>query len=164
MKTALQELVDPQGICFGCGTAAPQGLHLKSYWSEDGTRIIASIIPAEHFTGWPGLVYGGFLAMLIDCHSNWTSIAWHYRSEGREPGSLPAIHCVTAHLGIQYRKPTPMGPPLELSARVEGEAAKKSRVICEVRAEGILTAVGDSIFARVDPAQLARKASAARIK
>lgn len=162
MKTALQELVEPQGICFGCGTANPEGLHLKSHWSEDGTRVVASVIPAAHFTGWPGLVYGGFLAMLIDCHSNWTSMAWHYRSEGREPGSLPAIHCVTAHLGIQYRKPTPMGPLLELSAWVEGETAKQSRVICEVKADGILTAVGDSLFARVDPARLARLAGKAR--
>lgn len=162
MTIALQELVEPEGICFGCGTANPDGLHIRSYWSEDGSRVVASVAPAAHFTVWPGVVYGGYLAMLIDCHSNWTAIAWHYRAEGREPGSLPAIHCVLARLGVQYRKPTPMGIPLDLSAWVEGDAGKQSRIICEVRAEGTLTARGDSLFTRADPALLARKAAGIR--
>lgn len=162
MKLSLQELVDPEGICFGCGTANPEGLHIQSYWSEDGTRVVASVTPDPHFTGWPGLVYGGFLAMLIDCHSNWTAIARHYKDEGRAPGTLPAIQCVTAQLGVRYRRPTPMGVPLELSAWVEEEVAGKSRVRCEVRAGGVLTATGDSTFARVDPAVLAQKAAEAQ--
>jgi hypothetical protein len=38
---------------------------------------------------------------------------------------------------------------------VEGEVRRKTRVICEVFAGDVLTAVGDSIFVRVDTAQLA---------
>jgi len=38
---------------------------------------------------------------------------------------------------------------------VEGEVGRKTRVVCEVYAGDVLTAVGDSIFVRVDAGQLA---------
>jgi predicted thioesterase len=85
-------------------------------------------------------------------------MAYHYRAENREVASLPRINCVTGNLGIKFIKPTPMGIPLTLRARVEGEVGRKTRVICEVYAGDVLTAVGDSIFVRVDTAQLADSA------
>ncbi|MNI99056.1 hypothetical protein D3C73_1580400 [compost metagenome] len=48
-----------------------------------------------------------------------------------------------------------MGVPLTLRAKVEGEVGRKTRVICEIFAGDILTAVGDSVFVRVDTGQLA---------
>jgi hypothetical protein len=41
---------------------------------------------------------------------------------------------------------------------VEGELGRKSRIICEVYAGDVLTAIGDSIFVRVDAAQLGAQA------
>ncbi|MDR1076675.1 MAG: PaaI family thioesterase [Xanthomonadaceae bacterium] len=158
MNTALQDIVAPEGVCYGCGSANPHGLHIKSQWHEDGIHVIGTHLPEAMFTGWPGLVYGGLIAMLVDCHSNWTAMAYHYRAEGREPGSLPRIDCVTGHLGIKYIKPTPMGAPLTLKAHVEGEVTRKSRIICEVYAGDVLTAAGDSLFVRVDTSQLAEQA------
>lgn len=155
METAsLQEIAAPEGICYGCGCKNPHGLHIQSYWHDDGIHVMAEHIPDARYTGWPQLVYGGLLAMLVDCHSNWTAMAYHYRAEGRQPGSLPRIECVTGHLGVKFIKPTPLGVPLTLRAHVEGEVGRKSRVICEVHAGEVLTAVGDSIFVRVDTTQL----------
>ena len=51
-----------------------------------------------------------------------------------------------------------MGVPLTLKARVDGEVGRKTRVICEVYAGDVLTAVGDSVFVRVDTEQLAAAA------
>lgn len=161
MRQALQDIVDHHGICYGCGPSNPHGIQIKSFWDEDEAHVIATVTPKECFTGWPGLVYGGFLAMLVDCHSNWTVMAYQYRAEGREPGTLPKIDCVTGQLGIKYLKPTPMGVALHLSGRVEGEVGRKTRVICEVRAGDELTVVGDSVFVRVDTGKLAQKAHAA---
>ena len=158
MKEALQDVCGPNGICYGCGPANPKGIQIKSYWAEDGRCVIATVRPEQKYTSWPGLVYGGFLAMLVDCHSNWTVMAHHYRADGREPGSLPSINCVTGQLGVRYLKPTPMGVPLNLCAWVEGEVGRKTRVICEIRAGDELTAVGDSIFFRVDTNALADQA------
>ncbi len=156
--TALQDLAAPDGVCFGCGSAHPHGLHIKSHWHEDGVHVVCTHTPAAEFHGWPGLVYGGLIAMLVDCHSNWTAMAYHYRAEERAPDSKPRIDCVTGSLGVKYLKPTPMDVPLLLKARVEGEVMRKTRVVCEVYAGDVLTALGDSIFVRVDTAQLAEAA------
>ena len=157
-SASLQDTTAPEGICYGCGSSNPHGLHIKSRWAEDGVHVIAEHQPEAKYSGWPDLVYGGLIAMLVDCHSNWTAMAYHYRAEQREPGSLPRIDCVTGNLGIKFIKPTPMGVPLVLRARVEGEVGRKSRVVCEVYAGGVLTAVGDSVFVRVDTGQLAAAA------
>lgn len=145
---ALQDICAPEGVCFGCGSANPDGLQIKSFWSGD--FVVCSFQPEEKFTGWKGWVYGGLLSCLVDCHSNWAAMAFHYRAEGREPGTLPRITCVTGTLGVKYLKPTPMGAALSLKAWVEGEVGRKSRVVCEVRADEVLTATGDSVFVRVE--------------
>ncbi|AZF05289.1 PaaI family thioesterase [Pseudomonas sp. R5-89-07] len=157
-SASLQEITAPEGICYGCGASNPDGLHIHSRWHDDGVHVVAEHLPQSKYSGWPDLVYGGLIAMLVDCHSNWTAMAYHYRAAQREPGSLPRIDCVTGNLGIKFIKPTPMGVTLTLRARVEGEVARKTRVICEVYAGEVLTAVGDSVFVRVDTGQLAAAA------
>lgn len=153
-RPSLQDLAAPDGSCFGCGCAHPGGLQLKSHWADDGIHVVCKHTPRPEFIGWPGLVYGGLLAMLVDCHSNWTAMAHHYRAEGRAPGSEPRLECATGSLCLKYLKPTPMGVELTLKARVEGEVGRKTRVLCEVWAGDVLTVSADSVFVRVDPAQL----------
>lgn len=155
---ALQDLAAPDGICFGCGSKNEKGLKIKSYWDADNTQVIMTYTPEEHYIGWPMLVYGGLIGCLIDCHSNWTAMAHHYRAENRTIGTLPRIDCVTADLGVKYIKPTPIGVPLVLKARIEGEVNRKTRVLCEVYAGDKLTAVGNSVFVRVDIGHLAKTA------
>lgn len=162
MKKSIQELVAPDHVCFGCGPANAHGLHIRSIPDEDGVHVNASMLPDDKYCGWPGLAYGGYLAMLCDCHSNWTAIYAHYCAEGREPGAGPEISCVTGTLSIRYIKPTPMGVELRLKARVDGEIGRKTRVICEVWAGEECTVVSEAILVRVDPAALAKKAHGER--
>jgi hypothetical protein len=155
---ALQDLAAPDGVCFGCGSKNENGLRIKSYWDVDNVHVVMTHIPDARYVGWPSLVYGGLISCLVDCHSNWTVMANHYRAEGRAAETEPRIDCVTGSLGVKYIKPTPMGIPLKLKARVEGEVRRKTRVLCEVYAGDILTALGDSIFVRVDTGHLAKTA------
>jgi hypothetical protein len=155
---ALQDLADPDGVCFGCGAKNLHGLRIKSYWDTDNIHVVAAHKPDAHYVGWPSLVYGGLISCLIDCHSNWTVMAYHYRAENRMPDTLPRIDCVTGTLSVKYIKPTPIGIPLQLKARVDGEVGRKTRVLCELYAGDILTAMGDSIFVRVDVGHLAKTA------
>ncbi len=152
---ALQDICLPQNTCYGCGSANPDGLHLKSFWSDDGQFVIAQWTPLARFiSGYPNTLYGGLIASLIDCHSNWTSMAWHYRAEGREPGTLPTVFSVTGQLCVKYLKPTPMDAgPIQLRGWVEGEVGRKTRVRCQLGPEGRVTAEGDSIFVRIEPEQ-----------
>lgn len=147
---ALQDLAAPDGVCFGCGPKNPHGLQIKSYWDTDNLHVVMKHTPDVSYVGWPSLVYGGLISCLVDCHSNWTVMAHHYRTEGRDPGTLPRIHCVTGSLSVKYLKPTPMGVPLLLKAWVEGKVQRKTRVLCEVYANDMLTALGDSLFVRVN--------------
>jgi len=158
-SVALQDSSTPNGQCFGCGPLHPEGLQIKSHWSDDGESVICRFTPDTRYIGWPGLVYGGLIAMLVDCHSNHTAIAYHYRQDGRtaSDGEEP-IECVTGHLGIGYQKPTPMGVELTLKAWVEGEVGRKSQVICEVWAGDIMTCRGDSVFVRVQAEKLRAQA------
>jgi hypothetical protein len=153
---ALQDLAATDGVCFGCGSKNRNGLQIKSYWDPDNIHVVMTHTPDEHYVGWPSIVYGGLISCLIDCHSNWTAMANHYRSEDRLVGTLPRIDCVTGYLGVKYIKLTPMRVPLKLKARVEGDVGRKTRVLCEVYADNILTALGDSIFVRVDVGHLAK--------
>lgn len=151
MEASLQDICLPDGTCYGCGPANPDGLHIKSYWSEDGRYVVATFEPQARFTsGFKGATYGGLIASLIDCHSNWTAMAFGYRAEGREPGTLPLIASVTGSLGVKYLKPTPMDEPIHLRAWVEGEAGYKTRVLCELGTTETVTALGDSTFVRID--------------
>lgn len=156
--SALQDIAAPDGICFGCGPKNVNGLQIKSYWDADNIHVVMTHIPDAHHVGWPSLVYGGLVSCLIDCHSNWTAMANHYRAEGREAGTLPRIDCVTGSLGVKYIKLTPMGVPLTLRARVEGEVGRKTCVRCEVYARDVLTALGNSVFVRVDVGHLEKTA------
>lgn len=156
--SALQDRVAPEGLCFGCGSNNAKGLQIKSFWAADNTHLIMTYKPDDHYAGWPSLVYGGLISCLVDCHSNWTAMANHYRAEGREPGTLPRIDCVTGSLSVKYLKPTPMGVLLSFKARVEGEIGRKTRVLCEVYANDVLTALGDSIFVRANVGHLAQTA------
>lgn len=155
---ALQDVVAPHGVCFGCGGSNPNGLHIKSFWDQDGVHVVTRHFPEDKYCGWPNLVYGGLIAMLVDCHSNWTAMAYHMRAEQDQGRNPREINCVTGMLGIKYIKPTPMGVELTLRARVDGPLERKTRIICELYAGDVLTAIGDSTFVRVDAGQLANQA------
>ncbi len=154
MSVALQDLCLPEGTCYGCGSANPDGLHIKSYWSEDGQFVVATFQPEPKFSsGFKGATYGGLIASLIDCHSNWTAMAFGYKAEGRDPGTKPLIASVTGTLCVKYLKPTPLDQTIHLKAWVEGEIGRKTHVLCELGTATTVTATGDSIYIRVDPAQ-----------
>ena len=157
---SFQELADPEGICFGCGTAHPDGLHIRSYPDDDGVHVVATILPNDKYSGWPGLAYGGYLAMLADCHSNWTAIYAHYKAAGRSLDSEPRIQCATGTLSLKYCKPTPLGVPLYLRSRVDGPVERKTRVLCEISANNIVTVVAEAVLVRVDVDTLARSVQA----
>ncbi len=73
--------------CYGCGPNNAHGLHISSFW--DGDAAIATFHPQEFHLAFPGYVYGGLIASLIDCHCVGTAAAAAYREEGRELGALP---------------------------------------------------------------------------
>ncbi len=133
--------------CYGCGSLNKEGHQIKSYW--DGDESVARFQPQEYHTAFPGYVYGGLIASIIDCHGTGTASAAAYREEGRPMGSEPPCRYVTASLHVDYLLPTPLGPILELRGQVVEIKGKKTIVEIQVYAEGKITAKGRVIAVRI---------------
>src|SRR5215204_2263292 len=109
--------------CYGCGRLNRDGLHVRSVWRGDGT--VARFSPRPEHMALPGFVYGGLIASLVDCHGVGTASATVERAAGRPLGAAPAPRYVTASLHVDFLKPTPLGPELELIARPTQMAGRK---------------------------------------
>ncbi len=138
---------DEVAVCYGCGRLNDHGLQIKSYW--DGEEAICDFTPRPYHTAIRGFVYGGLLASLVDCHATGTASAAVVRAEGRALGSEPVPRFVTASLRVDYLKPTPLGPPLRLVARVRDISGRKVVVDCAILAVGVETVRGEVIVVQL---------------
>lgn len=139
------------GTCYGCGPDNPDGMKIKSKWSDDGESVVAKYqADAKYNAGMPDVMYGGTVASLIDCHSVWTAIAFAHKAENREVGSQPILVYVTGKLAVTYTHPTPLSKPIYLKAWVEGCVGKQIKVICELGPAGTVTATGIVTAVRLD--------------
>ncbi len=138
---------DDLSHCYGCGRLNESGLQLKSYWRGD--ESVAVFQPRSYHIGVPGFVYGGLLASIIDCHGTGTAAAASYRAEDRKPGTAPALRFVTASLQVDYLRPTPLGPPLELRGRVTEMKGRKVVVQVTVAVEGKVCVRGEVVAVKI---------------
>ncbi len=129
--------------CYGCGRLNGHGHQIKTHWEGDET--VTRYTPRPEHTAIPGFVYGGLLASLIDCHGTGTAAAAMYRAENRAMDSQPPFRFVTGSLHVDYLKPTPLGPVLEIRGKVKEIRGRKVIVEATVYAEGIATARGEIV-------------------
>ena len=129
--------------CYGCGRLNAQGHQIRTIW--DGDETVTRYTPRPEHTAIPGFVYGGLLASLIDCHCTGTAAAAMYRAENREMDSEPAFRFVTGSLHVDYLKPTPLGPELEIRGKVKEIRGRKVIVEARVYADGVATARGEVV-------------------
>lgn len=128
--------------CYGCGRLNEHGHQLKSYWDEEET--VARFTPKPYHTAIPGYVYGGLIASLIDCHGTGTAAAAATRARGRDMDS-GLLRFVTASLKVDYLRPTPLGPELELRGTVAELKERKVVVHITLYAEGQPCAKGEVV-------------------
>lgn len=124
--------------CYGCGRLNERGYQLATRW--DGEESVTYFTPAPFHTAVPGVVYGGLLASVVDCHSTGTAAAALYRAEGRSMDSEPPHRCVTGNLSIRYLHPTLLGPTIEVRGQVEHIAGRKVTVLSRVLVGNRVTA------------------------
>lgn len=143
--------------CYGCGRLNDTGMKIKSYWNEDETTSIARFTPKPYHIAFPGYVYGGLLASLIDCHGTGTAAASAYKSEGRKMGTQPELRYVTASIHVDYIKPTPINQELELIGRVKEIKGKKVIVEVKLYASGELCVKGEVIAIKIPENMISTK-------
>jgi len=145
---SLQERYAPEGRCFGCGPANPDGLHIRSFPSaEDPATVVAEWTPEPRYEAFEGVLNGGIIGALLDCHSNWTA-TFHLmgaRGVARPPTT------VTLDYAVRFRRPTPSAEPLRLTARVVEAADDRATVEATLESGGEVTATCRGTFVAVQP-------------
>jgi acyl-coenzyme A thioesterase PaaI-like protein len=143
LSESLQDRFAPHNACFGCGPANDKGLRIKSV-PRDGV-VVARWQGERHHEAFPGMLNGGILGALLDCHSNWTA-AWHLM---RQAGAASPPCTVTAEFHVKLRRPTPSDRPVDLEARVVESSADRATVEATLSSGGVLCATCRGVFVAV---------------
>ena len=145
MSGSLQERYAPASTCFGCGPANAKGLRIRSF--IEGDTVVAEWRPEPHHEAFPGVLNGGIVGALLDCHSNWT--AAHHLMLASGADHVPP--CVTAEYSVKMRRPTPTDGVLHLEAKVVESAGDRATVEATLAADGVITATCRGTFVAVRP-------------
>ena len=143
MEKSLQETYSPNGICFGCGPANTKGLQIRSF--VEGDEVVAEFHAEPHHQAFPGVLNGGIVGALLDCHSNWAA-AYHLM---RQSGAEAPPCTVTAEFYVKLLRPTPSGVPITLKARVVDSTEDRATVEAELIANGKVCDTCRGVFVAV---------------
>jgi len=140
---AVQDRHAPHNACFGCGPANAEGLQIKSFPAEGG-GLVCDWTASPHHQAFPGMLNGGIVGALLDCHSNWA--ACMHLMERSGAASPPCT--VTASYSVTLRRPTPLGP-VRLVARVTESSDDRATVEATLEADGKVCATCTGLFVAV---------------
>ncbi len=142
---SLQEIHAPQSICFGCGPANEPGLHIRSYCTDG--EFECNWQPEPKYQAFPGVLYGGLIGCLLDCHCNWAAAYHLMQANGLEHPPCT----VTADYSLKFLRPTPTDGMVKLKASVVESKEDRATVTGELHAGGKLCATFKGTFVSVKP-------------
>jgi acyl-coenzyme A thioesterase PaaI-like protein len=142
-QPSLQEQYAPRNACFGCGPANPEGLHIRSF--ARGDEVVAEWMPEKKYEAFAGVLNGGIIGSLLDCHCNWTA-AYHLMKQA-QADQIPCT--VTAEYSIKLLRPTPTSSPVFLSAKVVDSAGDRATVEGTLSGGGKVCATCRGLFVAV---------------
>ena len=142
-ERSLQEEFAPASICFGCGPANEKGLHIRSF--AEGDEYVAEFHAEPQHQAFPGILNGGIIGALLDCHSNWA--AAHHLMKQRGEDKTPCT--VTAEFHVKLLRPTPIEGPITLKARVVESSEDRATVAAELIAGGKVCDTCRGVFVAV---------------
>ena len=134
---------DKFSVCYGCGRLNDQGLQIKTRWEGDET--VTRFTPKPHHTAILGFVYGGLLASLIDCHGTGSSALAYAKANNIILEGFNSPRFVTGSLKVNYKKPTPLGPELEIRGEIREITKRKVIVDARLIASGEVCVTGEIV-------------------
>jgi acyl-coenzyme A thioesterase PaaI-like protein len=140
---SLQERYAPANACFGCGPANAEGLRIRSFLRGD--EVVAEWKPQPKYEAFPGVLNGGIIGTLLDCHCNWTA-AYHLMRHA-DADHPPCT--VTAEYSIKLLRPTPSGGPVSLSAKAVDITGDRATIEGTLSAGGKICATCRGVFVAV---------------
>ena len=140
---SLQETYAPNGICFGCGCKNSKGLQIQSYVNNN--KIIATWEANSHHEAFPGVLNGGIIGSLLDCHSNWAA-AYHIMLD-QDLDQTPCT--VTAEYNVKLKRPTPSNKPLDIIANLSKIDKNKAWIESSILVNNKIYATCSGLFVAV---------------
>jgi acyl-coenzyme A thioesterase PaaI-like protein len=145
-EKSLQETYAPHNACFGCGPSNAEGLRVRSFVDPDGETVVAHWTPKKHHEAFPGVLNGGIIGSLLDCHSNWTAAYFLMKKRG---ASTPPC-TVTSDYTIALKRPCPTDTELTLKAKVTQATNDRCLVEATLEAGGKIRATCTGTFIAVE--------------
>ena len=142
-EVGVQRQYAPSSICFGCGPANQQGLQINSIRIQNGLSM--EYLPEHHHQAFPGMINGGIIGTLLDCHGNWTAAIALMDAQGLEEPPCT----VTASYSVQLRRPTPIDVPLKVTSQIKELSGDRVEVELLLEANGKVCATGSGLFVAV---------------
>lgn len=119
--------------CFACGKDNPIGLHLV--FQETTDSYSTTFTPQPEHQGYDGIMHGGLVSTLLD-----EVMARYIYAKG--------YNAVTARLDVRFKKPTPIGELLTVTAKITGKRGNMYEVVSEITLpDGTITAQGKATVA-----------------
>ena len=143
MGVGVQRQYAPSSICFGCGPANEKGLQIDSHRCEGGLEL--KFTPSDEHQAFPGIINGGIIGTLLDCHGNWTAAIAIMDKRGQEKPSCT----VTASYSVKLLRPTPLDTLLIITSKVEELFEDRASISMELFANEKLCAKGKGLFVSV---------------
>jgi|TARA_B110000914_G_scaffold94422_1_gene82984 acyl-coenzyme A thioesterase PaaI-like protein len=142
-EVGVQRQYAPSSICFGCGPANQQGLQINSIRIENGLSM--EYLPEPHHQAFPGMINGGIIGTLLDCHGNWTAAVALMDAQGLDEPPCT----VTASYTVKLRRPTPTGVSLKVTSQIKELSDDRVEVELLLEANGKVCATGSGLFVAV---------------
>lgn len=140
---SIQETYAKKSICFGCGPANEKGLRIRSF--EKVGEYFCEWNAEKHHEAFPGMLNGGIIGSLLDCHSNWAAAHFlMFKNEKDQPDCT-----VTANYSIKLLRPTPSDAKIFLNAKVVESTEDRATVEAELIANDKVCATCKGLFVAV---------------
>lgn len=143
MEQSLQDKYAPDNKCFGCGPSNDKGLRIKSI--PQGDEVVASWQGESYHEAFPGMLNGGIIGTLLDCHSNWS--AAYFLMQHLKTNTPPCT--VTAYFNVTLKRPTPSDKPVYLVAKLKEIKEDRALILASLYVDDKLCATCEGLFVAV---------------
>lgn len=86
--------------CHGCGRLHKHGIRIRCF--PEGDETVAGVEPKPHHVAIPGVVYGGWIVSVIDCHCVGTAAWARHRADELDPDRDPMPDIIRSAPGPGY--------------------------------------------------------------
>jgi len=139
MKKLGRKNLPKKNLCFACGPANPQGMHLKFHIDEARRRASCTFRLGKRYTGPPAHCHGGIIATILD----------------DAMGKLNKVYgvvAVTSKMTVEYLRPVPLYQRLQVESRHVSRRGRRLKHVAEIRdRSGTVLARSQGVFIAIDP-------------